>query len=77
LGGFKSCHESREGGDRLQKSFAVAERQSELFEIAVSEIGKHVRVDLVVPEPLLIFAESETAKPPADIHGCATHGLSQ
>ena len=38
--------------------------------------GQQVRVDLVVPELRLVLAESETAKPPADIHGRASHGLA-
>jgi hypothetical protein len=39
--------------NRPQQSFAVAERQSELFGVALSEISERVRVYLVVPEFLL------------------------
>jgi len=64
-----------EARDRLQNAFAVAKRQPKLFQVAVCEIGKHVRVDLVVPESVFVLAESETAKPTADIHGRASQGL--
>jgi len=39
-------------------------------------VGENVRVDLIVSEIRLVLAEAETAKPPADIHGRAPHGLS-
>jgi len=77
VGGFGFCPgrgQPNKAGDRLQHSFAVAERQSELFEVAISEIGEHVRVDPVVPELALVFAEAKAAKPLADIHGRAPHG---
>jgi len=68
------CRESHEASDRLQQPFAVAERQSELFEIAIGEIGEHVHVDRIVAKGGLVAAEAETAKPPADVHGRASHG---
>ena len=73
---FGCCRGRRrpcEARDRLEQSFAVAERQSELREIALSEIGEHVRVDRVVAKGGLVAAEAETAKPPADVHGRASH----
>jgi len=58
-----------------QQSFAVAERDAELFEVAVGEVGEHVRVDLVVSKLLPVLTEAETAQPFADIHSRAPHGL--
>ena len=53
----------------------MAERQSELLEVAVSEIGEHLHVDRIVAKGGLVLVEAETAKPPADIHGRASHGF--
>ena len=64
--------QSHKIGDRLQQAFTVAERQSEFFEVAISQIGEHVHVDLVVTEIRLVLTEAEIAKPPADIHGRPT-----
>ena len=79
MGGFGFCRGrgwSSEAGDRLQQSSAVAERQSELLEVAVSEIGEHLHVDRIVAKGGLVLVEAETAKPPADIHGRASHGFA-
>jgi hypothetical protein len=65
---------SREAGDRVEKSFAVAQQQSELFEVAVLEIGEHVHLDCVVAKGGLVLTEAETTKPHAEIHGRAPHG---
>jgi hypothetical protein len=45
------------------------------LEVAIGEIGEHIEIDLVVSEIGLVLAKAETAKPPADIHGRAPHGL--
>ena len=59
----------------LQQSFAVAERDAELFEVAVSEIGEHVHIDLVVAKLLPVLTEAKSAQPFADIHSRAPYGL--
>ena len=76
-GGFGFCRGRRrpyEARDRLEQSFAVAERQSELFQITIRNVREHVRVDRIVAKGGLVAAEAETAKPLADIHGRASHG---
>jgi hypothetical protein len=45
------------------------------LEVAIGEIGEHVEIDLVFSKLFLVSAEAETAKPTADIHGRASHGL--
>ena len=70
--GRRRSHEAR---DRPQQSFTIAERHPKLFEVAVGEIGEHVHVDCVVAKGGLVLTEAESAKPNADIHGRAPHGL--
>ena len=43
-------------------------RNANVLEVVNRQPRQHVRVDLVVPELLLVLAEPKTAKPPADIH---------
>jgi hypothetical protein len=38
---------------------------------------QQIRVDFIVAKIGFVLAEAETAKPPADIHGRAPHGLSE
>jgi hypothetical protein len=55
--------------NRPQQSFAVAERNSELFEVAVGEIGEHIHIDLTVSKLILVLPEAEIAKPHPHVHG--------
>jgi hypothetical protein len=56
-------------GDRIQQPQAIAEsRDPNILETGARQPRQQVRVDLVVPELLVVFAEPKTAKPPADIH---------
>ena len=41
------------------------------------QLRKHFRIDLVVSKLLLVLVEAETAKPLADFHGRAPHGLTE
>src|SRR5580704_12463319 len=43
-------------------------RNANVLEVVDRQPRQKVRVDLVVPELLLVLAEPKTAKPPADIH---------
>src|SRR3984957_5421123 len=49
-------------------------RNANVLEVVNRQPRQHVRVDLIVPELLLVLAEPKTAKPPADIHRRASHG---
>jgi CYTH domain-containing protein len=42
------------------------------LEVAITKIGEHVEIDLVLSEIGLVLAKAETAKPPADIRGRLT-----
>ena len=55
-------------GYRPQQSSPVAERHAEFLEIAISEIGEHIEIDLVLSELFLVSTEVETTEPHADIH---------
>jgi hypothetical protein len=45
------------------------------LEVAIGEIGENVEINLVFAKHSVVFPEIETAKPPADVHGHASHGL--
>jgi hypothetical protein len=62
--------------DCVEQSQPVASSgDADVLEDVVRQPRQQVRVDLVVSEIRLVLAEPETAKPPADIHGRAPHGL--
>jgi hypothetical protein len=64
-------------GDCAEQPKPVAESgDANVLEAGVRQLRQQVRVDLVVPEIRLVLTETETAKPPADIHGRAPHGLA-
>jgi hypothetical protein len=66
------------GFDRNDKPSPIAyPRNAELLQILHREVRKNRLVDPVVAERGLIFAETETTKPPADIHGGAPHGRTE
>jgi hypothetical protein len=54
----------------------ASSRDADVLEDGVRQPRQQVRVDLVVPEIRFVLAEPETAKPAADIHGRALHGLA-
>ena len=62
-------------GDRVEQPSSIANnRNANVLEVVNRQPRQQVRVDLVVPELLLVLAEPKTAKPPADIHRRASHG---
>ena len=64
-------------GDRVEQPSSIANnRNANVLEVVNRQPRQQVRVDLVVPELLLVLAEPKTAKPPADIHRRASHGLA-
>ena len=64
-------------GDRVEQPSSIANnRNANVLEVVDRQPRQQVRVDLVVPELLLVLAEPKTAKPPADIHRRASHGLA-
>ena len=64
-------------GDRVEQPSSIANsRDADVLEVVRGQPRQQVRVDLVVPEIRLVLAEPKTAKPPADIHRRASHGLA-
>ena len=64
-------------GDCVEQPSSITNnRNANVLEVVNRQPRQHVRVDLVVPELLLVLAEPKTAKPPADIHRRASHGLA-
>ena len=55
----------------------VADRgDADVFEAVGRELRQYSRIDLAILEIRLVLFEAETAKPPADVHGRAPHGLA-
>jgi hypothetical protein len=46
---------------------------ADLLQVLNCQVREERLPDPVVEKRSLIFAKAETAKPPADIHGCASH----
>ena len=64
-------------GDGVEQPSSIANnRNANVLEVVNRQPRQQVRVDLVVPELLFVLAEPKTAKPPADIHRRASHGLA-
>ena len=53
---------------RPQQSSAVAERDAEVLQVAIGEIGEHVEIDPAFSKAFLVSTEFETTEPHADIH---------
>ena len=67
----------RQRSDRVKQPSPVANNgNADVLEVVNRQPRQQVRVDLVVPELLLVLTEPKTAKPPADIHRRASHGLA-
>ena len=58
-----------EGGDGLEEPLAVAERQTELFEVALVQLWQNIALDRVLAERRLVLGQPEAPQPIADIHG--------
>ena len=48
--------------------------QSDVLEVVRRQMRQNGGIDLIPLKILLVLAEAQTAKPPADIHRCAPHG---
>ena len=53
----------------------MAERDAELFEVAIVEIGEHIQINLIIAKLFLVLIQAATAKPLADVHSHAPNGL--
>ena len=64
--------------DRGEQPAPIADgSDADVLEIVRRQLRQHVCIDLVVPKIRLVLAETETAKPPADVHGRAPHAYSE
>ena len=62
--------------DRVEQLRPIAKSgDANILEVVARQPREHLRVDFIVSKIGLVLAEAETAKPPADIHGRAPHGL--
>ena len=65
-------------GNRLQDALAVAERQTELFEVALGQLANDIHVDQVVAKCGLMPFKTKASEPSGDVHdvlgGRARHG---
>src|SRR5208283_3719977 len=59
----------------LQQSLAVAERDAELFKVAIAKIGEHIQINFIVAKLFLVLTQAATAKPFVDVHSHAPLGL--
>ncbi len=58
----------RQAGDCLQDALAVAERQTELFEVALSQVANDIQVDQVVAKCGLVPFKAKASEPSGDVH---------
>ena len=58
----------RQTGDRLQDALAVAERQTELFEVVFGQLANDIHVDQVVAKCGLVPFKTQTSEPSGDVH---------
>ena len=66
----------RQCGDRGEQHAPVAYgRDADLLQVLDRQVREDRLPDPVVAKRSLIFAKAETAKPPADVHGRAPHGI--
>ena len=56
----RSCWR-RESGDRFQEASAVAERQAELFEVVLGQLGNDIHVDQVIAKRGLVPFKTQTS----------------
>ncbi len=67
-----------QSGDGRKQPAPVADRgDADVPEVVRRQLRQDVRVDPVVSKVLLVLTETETAKPPADVHGRAPHGITR
>ena len=67
----------RQGGDRGEQHAPIAYgRNADLLEVLGRQVREDRLLDPVIAKRGLVLAKAETAKPPADIHGRAPHGLA-
>ena len=74
VGGFPAGLASR--GDSLQQALAIAERDAELLEIGIGEIGEHVGADRMGSEGLGVAAESQVGEPLPDVSHASPGGAA-
>ena len=61
----------RDFADRAQYLQPVSERNTEVFEVLIGQLGQNVGLDLVFTKYGFVLTEAETVEPSPDIHGRA------